>query len=92
MNRKKVGRIIGYFVSILLLCWMIFVVSDVLRLKSLRGKDFYTPIITLDSSETENRRKFVGLGYSINYYVDSGKEIYGFEMRIFDMLIYAQVE
>lgn len=92
MNREKIGRIIGYFISILLLCWMIFTVSDLLRLKKLGGKDLYIPFITLDRSETENRRKFDGLGYSINYYVNSGEEIYGFEMKIFDMLIYAQVE
>ena len=93
--KKKVLMVIG----IILASYILFVAVDCIRLGNTSVET--KPIITVSSSEDENRSKYTGLGYSVVYYNDRQENtdgnivenIYGAEFRLFDtILIWAWIE
>ena len=88
---KKVLTVIGILIAI----YAAFVTVDCVKLKT--APKGTKPIITVSETETENREKYMGLGYSVYYYTDKNgseaKNIYGAEFRLFDeLLIWGWVE
>ena len=61
---KKVLTVIGVLIAI----YATFVTVDCVRLKT--APKGTKPIITVSETETENREKYMGLGYSVYYYTD----------------------
>lgn len=86
-------------ISVLFAVYISFVTFDCIRLKT--APTGTKPIVTVNETEKENRVKYMGLGYSVNYYTDSipdekgneTKNIYGAEFMFFDrVLIWGWVE
>lgn len=92
---KKVFIAIGIVLSV----YVSFVMADCIRLKNTEAET--KPLITVGSSETENRQYYTGLGYTVGYYTDKSEaadgtvteEVYGAEFRLFGKIpVWAWVE
>ena len=88
---KKALAVIGILIAI----YAAFVTVDCVRLKT--APKGTKPIIAVSETETENREKYTGLGYSVCYYTDKSsgeaENIYGAEFRLFDkFLVWGWVE
>lgn len=72
------------------LLYVMFVTVDCIRLRNLSTDT--RPIVTLKAVENEN--KYIGLGYSVRYYVDRIEDSdgvlvlgYGAEFKLFDKIL-----
>lgn len=89
--KNIVKRILSVF-AIIVVIWIAFIVLDCGRLKNSKTIE-NKPLITINSSYTDNRQRYDGLGYSIAYYINDDNSIYGSEFRLFNkLLIWGWVE
>ena len=99
---KKYIKNILITTFVLALCLTCYITVDCIKL---RNSMFGTkPLITLDNKITENGFKYIGLGYTIEYYYDRsitrkydvvliGENGYGAEFRLFGkILVWAWAE
>lgn len=90
---KKSKAVLAAIAAVLIV-YIGFVTADCIRL---RNAELGTkPIVTTGTINTDMRTGYSGLGYSIEYYSNSGdaeKPYYGAEFRLFNkILIWAWVE
>lgn len=103
MKRENMGRRIMKVMTVaMIVLYVGFVATDCIRLS--RAKSGTQPFITISQEKTENQNTYIGLGYTISYYVDrvesnvNGKKLieergYGAEFRLFGrILLWAWVE
>lgn len=89
-------KIIYIIILILVLIYVLYVLVDSVRLRN--SPTDTKPFITLKAVENEN--KYIGLGYSVRYYVDRIEDSdgvlvlgYGAEFKLFDkILVWAWAE
>lgn len=89
-------KIIYIIILILALIYVLYVLVDSVRLRN--SPTDTRPIVTLKAVENEN--KYIGLGYSVRYYVDRIEDSdgvlvlgYGAEFKLFDkILVWAWAE
>ena len=80
-------------IAALIVLYTAFVTADCVRLGF--SEAFTEPFVTVDCSESENRVRYTGLGYYVEYYRNdrTDNDCYGAEFRLFDkLLIWAWVE
>lgn len=71
--------------------YLIFVGIDAYRIKSSPFEDI-KPLITIDEEKNDTDIIYVGLGYTVEYYLNSDGTIYGGAFTLFDkILIWAYV-
>lgn len=94
---KKVNKIIIITILTLIIIFVAYITFDCIRLRnsSLGTK----PLITINEKITENRLVYTGLGYKIEYYLNSKKDedfnnletieerCYGVAFWLFDKII-----
>ena len=89
---KKVAKKIGIGIIVVLTLWIVLFFTDFVRLresKTITAK----PVIIWRSQRSENRQCYDGLGYSVEYYINSyDQSVYGLEIKLFGNIICAWVE
>lgn len=89
---KKVVRKIGISIIMVLTLWIALFSIDFVRLRESRIIT-EKPVIIWSSQRSENRQCYDGLGYSIEYYINSDNQsVYGLEIKLFGNIIWAWVE
>ncbi len=92
---KKIFIVIGIVFAV----YVSFVTADCIRLK--KAETETAPFITVSSTESENRKYYTGLGYTVGYYTDKFEDadgnvtqnVYGAEFRLFGkILVWAWIE
>lgn len=99
---NKVIKNILILILAFILCFVLYISIDCIRLRN--SSTGTKPFITVSSQVTESRIIYKGLGYRVEYYVDSlvtqkddikmvEQKGYGAEFRLFDkLLIWAWAE
>lgn len=66
--------------------YLIFVGIDAYRIKSSPFEDI-KPLITIDEERTDTEIIYVGLGYTVEYYLNKDGSIYGADFTLFNKIM-----
>ena len=89
---KKLAKKIGIGIIVVFTLWIVLFSTDFVRLRESKTI-IAKPVIIWRSQRRENRQCYDGLGYSIEYYVNSDNQsVYGLEIKLFGNIIWAWVE